>query len=305
MDITDRRRTDAELQKHRQHLEELVHERTCQLEATNAQLRAEIAERKQAEEALLRSEKLASVGRMAATIAHEINNPLDAVMNLLFIARSVKDLPDSAQQSLDLADSELKRVAHMTRQSLGFYRESNAAVLTSIPTVLDSVVDLLKSKIKSKHAVIEKQWDGDLEIIAVAGELRQVFSNLLANSLDAINEKGTIKLRVSSGATVNNGHHCVRVTVADNGKGISPSARLHIFEPFFTTKGTFGTGLGLWVCKQIIDKHGGFIRVRSSTDGSRRGTVISVVLPIGTAKDATLSKSVGASSAVPPRLYPV
>ena len=240
----------------------------------------DITERKQAEEALLRSEKLASVGRMAATIAHEINNPLEAVTNLLFIAKSVKELPESVRQYLEMADAELKRIAHITRQSLGFYRESNAPALTSVNAVLESAVDLLKSRIKAKHAVIEKQWDGDVQVTAVAGELRQVFSNLLANSLDAIDEKGTIKLRVSTGAALNNGHRCVRVTVADNGKGIDASSRQHIFEPFFTTKGTVGTGLGLWVSKQIIDKHGGTIRMRSSSDGARRGTVFSIVLPV-------------------------
>ena len=253
----------------------------------------DITTQKQSEAALIRSEKLASVGRMAATIAHEINNPLAAVMNLLFIAKSLKDLPESACQYLDMADAELKRIAHITRQSLGFYRESTAPALTSVNAVLESAVDLLKSRIKTKRAVIEKQWDKDVEVTAVAGELRQVFSNLLANSLDAIDEKGLIKLRVSTGAAVNDGHRCVRITVADNGKGISASLRQHIFEPFFTTKGTVGTGLGLWVSKQIIDKHGGTIRVRSGSNGARRGAVFSIVLPIEPAV-ATSSQAGGA-----------
>ena len=137
--------------------------------------------------------------------------------------------------------------------------------------MLESAVDLLKSRIKAKQAVIEKQWDGDVQVTAVAGELRQVFSNLLANSLDAIDEKGIIKLRVSTAAAFSNGDRCVRVTVADNGKGISASSRQRIFEPFFTTKGTVGTGLGLWVSKQIVDKHGGTIRMRSSSNGSTSG----------------------------------
>jgi PAS domain S-box-containing protein len=247
---------------------------------------ADITERKRTEQALLRSEKLASVGRMAATIAHEINNPLDAVMNLLFIAKGIKELPESARECLEMADAELKRVAHITQQSLGFYRESNAPALTSVHALLESAVDLLNNKIKAKHAVIEKQWDGDVEVLAVAGELRQVFSNLLANSLDAIDEKGTIKLRVSAGAASSNGHRPVRVTVADNGKGVTAGSRQHIFEPFFTTKGTIGTGLGLWVSKQIIDKHGGTIRMRSNTGGAHRGTVFSVVLPVDPAAAA-------------------
>jgi PAS domain S-box-containing protein len=239
----------------------------------------DITTQKQSEAALIRSEKLATVGRMAATIAHEINNPLAAVMNALFITKSLKDLPESAHHYLDLADAELKRIAHITRQSLGFYRESNAPALTSVKAVLESAVDLLKSRIKAKHAVIEKQWDKDVEITAVTGELRQVFSNLLANSLDAIDERGIIKIRMSSTA-FKNGDRCVRVIIADNGKGISADFLPHIFEPFFTTKGTIGTGLGLWVSKQIIDKHGGTIRVRSSGNRARSGTTFSIVLPI-------------------------
>jgi len=253
----------------------------------------DVTEKRRAEAALVRSEKLASVGRMAASIAHEINNPLEAVMSLLFLASENKELPEKVRQYLEMADGELKRVAHITRQSLGFYRESNAPALTSVNAVLDSAVDLLKSKITAKLAVIEKQWDGDLEVTAVPGELRQVFSNLLANSLDAIDEKGTIKLRVSSGGAFNNGQRCVRITVADNGKGISASSRSHLFEPLYTTKGTVGTGLGLWVSKQIVDKHGGTIRMHSRTDGARRGTAFSVVLPVALSAKA-LSQSAGA-----------
>jgi PAS domain S-box-containing protein len=240
----------------------------------------DITDHKRAQDALIRSEKLASVGRMAATVAHEINNPLEAVMSLLFLAKENKELPESVRQYLETADAELNRIAHITRQSLGFYRESNAPAVTSVNAVLESAVDLLKSKIKAKQAVIEKQWHGDMQVTAVAGELRQVFSNLLANSLDAIDAKGTIKVRVSTGAAFKNGDRCVRVTVADNGKGISPSSRQHLFEPFFTTKGTVGTGLGLWVSKQIVEKHGGTIRMRSSGNAARKGAVFSVVLPV-------------------------
>jgi PAS domain S-box-containing protein len=244
-----------------------------------AGINLDIGRFKQAEQALLRSEKLASAGRVAATIAHEINNPLAAVTNVLYLAKGNPDLPASAREYLEMADAELKRVAHITRQSLGFYRESNAPSLSSVNAMLESAVDLLKSKIEAKQARIEKQWAEDVEVTAIAGELRQVFSNLLANGLDAIDEQGTITLRVSTGNALKHGGRCVRVTVADNGKGIGASLRSNLFEPFFTTKGTVGTGLGLWVSKQIIDKHGGTIRMRSSTYGARRGTVFSVVLP--------------------------
>ena len=253
----------------------------------------DVSEQRMAEAALLRSEKLASVGRMAATIAHEINNPLASVTNLLFLARTADGLPEPAGRYLETADEELKRVTHITRQSLGFYRETNRPTPASVTAILDSAIEVLQSRIKAKSAVIERKWDGDVHVTAVAGELRQVFSNLLANSLDAIDENGVVKFRVSTGPAAKNGECCVRVTIADNGKGISAAKRPHIFEPFFTTKGAIGTGLGLWVSKRIVDSHGGAIRVRSSTDGSRRGTVVLVVLPVeGTA--AAHGQSAGA-----------
>jgi PAS domain S-box-containing protein len=226
-----------------------------------------------AQGALIRSEKLASVGRMAATIAHEINNPLAAVMNTLYLARGSGGLSEQARQYLDICDAELRRVSHITRQALGFYRESTAPAMTSIGLILDSVLDLLGRKISDKRVTVERQYDKQLQIKAVAGELRQVFSNLVSNSLDAVADGGTIKLRVSS----RNG--TIRVTVADNGDGISAAILPHIFEPFFTTKDAVGTGLGLWVSKQIVEKHGGSIRLHSSTSGQRRGTAFSIVLP--------------------------
>jgi two-component system, chemotaxis family, sensor kinase Cph1 len=240
----------------------------------------DITARKQSEQALLRAEKLASLGRMAATISHEINNPLEAVTNLLYLARSAGDVPDVVRERLDTADAELKRIAHITRQSLGFYRESNAATVTSIPDLLNSCFDLLQGKIEAKRAEIRKEWQADVKVTAVAGELRQVLSNLLANSLDAIDTRGKIRVRVSEQrAWKTPGQRSVRITMADNGSGISPAAREHLFEPFFTTKGSVGTGLGLWVTKQIIDKHHGSIQVRSQPSGERRGTIFSIVLP--------------------------
>ena len=239
----------------------------------------DITERKRAEEALLRSERLAAVGRMSASIAHEINNPLAAVMNTIFLAQTNADEPDSVRQYLDLADDELKRISHITRQTLGFYRESSRPTTVSVNSVLDSAVDLLRGKIRVKGATIEKQYDGDLQITVVPGELRQVFSNLLANSLDAMNQKGTIKLRVSKSPCINGDQPSIRITVADNGNGIDAAVLPRIFEPLFTTKEATGSGLGLWVSKQLVDKHGGVIRVRSSTREPRRGTVFSIFLP--------------------------
>jgi PAS domain S-box-containing protein len=238
----------------------------------------DLTQRIQAEQALLRSEKLASVGRMAATIAHEINNPLAAVTNLLFVVKGMSDLPEPARQYVDMADEELKRVAHITQQSLGFYREFREPAPMSINEALESALGLLKNKIRSKLAVIRKQGDEEVKITALAGEMRQVFANLLSNSLDALDEEGVITLRVSSGRAGN--RHGVRVTIADNGNGIEAATRQHVFEPFFTTKGSVGSGLGLWVSKQIVENHGGIIQMRSSTVGARRGTVFSIVLPL-------------------------
>jgi PAS domain S-box-containing protein len=235
--------------------------------------------RKQAEEALLRSEMLASAGRMAASIAHEINNPLEAMMNTLYLVRTASDLPTQTLEYLDIADGELMRIAHITRQTLGFYREFSAATSNSAFALIDSVVNLLQAKIKSNRATVQQQCDGQLQVMGIAGELRQVLANLLANSLDAIGPDCRIVLRASASVDPNNGRQRIRVTVADGGHGMGAATMKQIFDPFFTTKGTVGTGLGLWVCKQLIEKNGGSIQVRSNTGGARRGTTFSIVLP--------------------------
>jgi PAS domain S-box-containing protein len=235
--------------------------------------------RKQAEEALLRSEMLASAGRMAASIAHEINNPLEAMMNTLYLVRTASDLPTQTLEYLDIADGELMRIAHITRQTLGFYREFSAATSNSAFALIDSVVNLLQAKIKSNRATVQQQCDGQLQVMGIAGELRQVLANLLANSLDAIGPDCRIVLRASASVDPNNGRQRIRVTVADCGHGMGAATMKQIFDPFFTTKGPVGTGLGLWVCKQLIEKNGGSIQVRSNTDGARKGTTFSIVLP--------------------------
>ena len=235
--------------------------------------------RKLAEEALLRSEMLASAGRMAASIAHEINNPLEAMMNTLYLARKVANVPVETLEYLDIADGELMRIAHITRQTLGFYREFSAATSNSASDLIGSVVDLLQAKIRAKGANVEQQCDETLRVIGIAGELRQVLANLLANSLDAIGQNCRIVLRASASIDPNDGTRRVRITVADSGCGMALATTKNIFDPFFTTKGTVGTGLGLWVCKQLVEKNHGSIRVRSTTEGPRRGTTFSILLP--------------------------
>jgi signal transduction histidine kinase len=235
--------------------------------------------RKQAEEALLRSEMLASAGRMATSIAHEINNPLEAMMNTLYLARTVANVPAEALGYLEIADGELMRIAHITRQTLGFYREFSAATSNAACDLISSVVNLLQAKIKANGATVEQQCEGTLEVMGIAGELRQVLANLLANSLDAVGQGCRIVLRASASVDPNNGRRRIRITVADCGHGMGAATVKQIFDPFFTTKGTVGTGLGLWVCKQLVEKNSGSIRVRSATEGQRRGTTVSVLLP--------------------------
>ena len=235
--------------------------------------------RKQAEEALLRSEMLASAGRMAASIAHEINNPLEAMMNTLYLVRSTPDLPDQARLYLDIADGELMRIAHITRQTLGFYREFSAATSNPACDLVESVVDLLKSKIQANGATVLQQCDHPLNILGIAGELRQILANLLANALDAVDHNCRIIIRTSASLDPASGKPRIRVSVSDCGHGITPATAKQMFDPFFTTKGTVGTGLGLWVCKQLVDKNGGHIRVRSTTEGPKHGTTFSITLP--------------------------
>src|SRR5665213_4396748 len=197
------------------------HELTEAAELLNARLQAAIILGKKSEEALIGSEKLASAGRMAAVLAHEINNPLAAVMNLLFLAQTTGDIPPAIRRYLEMADGELKRVAHITRQTLGFYRESSVPTTFPVVTLLNSVIDLLQAKIVSTQVIVEKQCDDFLQLTATFGELRQVISNSVLNSLDAIGEGGGITLRASTSRNPLDGSSRIRITIADNGQGIS------------------------------------------------------------------------------------
>jgi PAS domain S-box-containing protein len=236
-----------------------------------------IEARKEAELATRRAEKLAALGRLANSIAHEVNNPLEAVTNLLYLASTTEGLPSDARNWLGEADSELQRVAHITRQALGFYRESIAPENVSVNRLIESVIALLRRKIGAKRVRIGKQWRATQQISAVAGELRQVFSNLLMNCLEAVDRGGTVKLRVGL-CTLRGDRPGIRITFSDNGKGIEAEKRSRIFEPLYTTKEEVGTGLGLWVSKQIVEKHLGRIQMRSSTVGPRRGSTFSILL---------------------------
>jgi len=236
----------------------------------------DITERKHTERALIRSEKLASVGRMAATIAHEINNPLAAAMNAVFLAGTEADMPDSARRHLQLAERELERVALITKQTLGFYRETNGLPSrVRVADVLDELLDLYGSKLKNQSIWVSRKYGATGDVHAVEGEIRQIVSNLVANSIDAMRQGGTLHLRTSGPLTIK-GRPMIAVTVADTGEGIPAEHLKRIFEPFFTTKQSVGTGLGLWVTKELVSKNEGLIRIRSRIE---KGTVTTVLFP--------------------------
>lgn len=240
----------------------------------------DITQRKRTEEALRTSEKIAGMGRLAATVAHEINNPLESVMNLVYLARTAADDPSKVAEYLGVAEEELVRIAHLTKQTLGFYREQAGIAKVRAGGLLRQLILVLSTKAKNKRVSIDLELVSDPEIRVNAGELRQLLANFLSNSIDACNLEGSIRVRVSRQFSYRLRRHGLRITVADNGTGIKRSDRERLFQPFFTTKKDVGTGLGLWVCKEIVDKHEGRITLRSDATPGRSWTVISVFLPV-------------------------
>lgn len=241
----------------------------------------DITERKNAEGALRRTEKLAAAGRLAASIAHEINNPLEALTNLVFLVRQQPELADQTLSLLHLAEQELDRVSHIARQTLAFYRESTSPTTIDVPDTLRSLISLYQTRIQQREIQLDFASAGPCSVQAVHGEMRQVFSNLLANAIDATRPHGRICIRVLAAHDWSRqGRSGVRVTIADNGCGISRENMPRIFEAFFTTKGdATGTGLGLWVTRGILQKHNATIRIRSSVQPRASGTVIHVFIP--------------------------
>jgi signal transduction histidine kinase len=240
-----------------------------------------ITQAKLAEEAIRNSERLAVAGRMAATIAHEINNPLEIVTNILYLLANDPSLGETARQYVRTADEELRRVGQITRTTLGLYRERDTAIVpVNIAELIESILLLYGRRLQSLDVRIDKQFDAAANIMGVAGELRQVFSNLIANAIDALTITGT-KLVVHVRDSLHwsdLSQRGVRVTIADDGSGMSVETKTSLFQPFFTTKGQKGTGVGLWVSRGIVAKHRGSIRLRSKT-GVRHGSCFSVFLP--------------------------
>lgn len=238
----------------------------------------DVTERKEAEQMLRKFEKLSAAARLSAAIAHEINNPLGAVTNLIYLAKEMPGIPAGVVEHLTLAEQELERVAHAVRQALGFYRESARAEQLEIEELLESVVKIFSNKIAEKNIKIVRGFAPCRPVRGVRGEIRQVISNVLANAIEAVADGGTIWLGaqpVDAG-----GEQAVQIIIADDGHGIAAEHLGHIFEPFFTTKAGTGTGLGLWAAREIVERHLGHIEVeQTESAGVKRGTTFTITLP--------------------------
>ena len=251
----------------------------------------DITDRRRHEEALRKTEKLAAVGRLASSISHEINNPLESVVNLLYLietasGESINDIKNYAS----IAAAELARVSHIVTQTLKFHRQSMNATETRMAEILEGVVSLFQGRVATRDVRLSRRYTQDDKVVCFAGDLRQVFANLIGNALDATPDRGRIWIRTRASRDWKTGVPGLRVLVADNGCGMSPATQKSLFEPFFTTKPATGTGLGLWVSEEIVRNHQGAIRVRSteavppeSHHPGRlhlNGTVFSVFFPV-------------------------
>jgi len=234
----------------------------------------DITERRQAEEALRKTEKLAAAGRLAATVAHEINNPLESIVNLIFLSRNTEGLPENVAEYLKTADEELMRIAQIVRQTLGFYRESVGPRKCDVAVIAGETLDVYRARIVARSLECVTELEPGLCAFLVPGELKQVIANLIANAIDATEPGGTLRIAVKRARGK------VEISVADTGSGIEIENLAHVFEPFFTTKSDVGTGLGLWVTKGIVEKQGGTILVASSTAADDHGTTVTITLPL-------------------------
>jgi PAS domain S-box-containing protein len=248
----------------------------------------DITMERKTQDALIANEKLAVAGRLAATIAHEIHNPLDSVSNLLYLMRNGAT-PEESRQFMEMAEQELARVTQISRAMLGLYRESKAPVVIDLKDMLQEILLLMERRFIELNVSVSTDMPQSVCVAAFPAELRQVFTNLIANAAEAASPRGHVTVSIqpqaaggpqaaSTEATAQKMQAGATVTIADNGPGISADVQSHLFQPFFTTKGERGTGLGLWVSRGIINKHGGTISLKSDTAREAHGTVVSVFL---------------------------
>ena len=225
------------------------------------------------------NQKLITLGRLAASIAHEINNPLESITNLLYLME--QSSPEKAAEYLKLAQRELSRVVQISKQTLTFSRETRGAVRVQLPELIEEVLGLHARRVGDKSLRVVRQYETYEPVTVFPGEMRQVLSNLISNAIEATSERGRIVIRIRAGRRwAGRDVRGLRLSIGDNGSGIPADVRQRLGEPFFTTKGQGGTGLGLWVTRSILSRYGGSLQLRSSVSSTRHGTVFSLFLPL-------------------------
>ena len=239
----------------------------------------DVSARRDAEMAIRTREKLAGVSRMASSLAHDINNPLASVTNLLFLLEN-EELSEDGKQYLATAQRELSRVAQISAQALGFYRSKGEPVWLSLAAILDDALALHQNRCKTLAVEVSRDYEPAPNIYSHPGELRQVMVNLIGNALDAMPSGGKLRLRVRRTTDWVMHRQGLRITVADTGDGMNAETLSRLFEPFFVTKKPIGTGMGLWICRDIASKYDGRIAVRSSDAREHNGSVFSLFLPL-------------------------
>ena len=242
-------------------------------------------EQEQTALAMMQSEKLVAVGRLASSIAHEINNPLEAVTNLLYLIRGEQSLTQAARDYLETADRELARVSQIASQTLRFHRQSTSATRVGPESLLNEVLEIYKTRLINSGVAITREYSANLQVTCYEGDIRQVLSNLVGNAFDVMRNGGILRLRTQELTWWATGQRGVMFTVADDGRGMTEETQKRVFEAFYSTKGIHGTGLGLWISKRIVHKHRGHLLVRSRM-GKRHGTVFCLWLPYNLADSA-------------------
>lgn len=241
---------------------------------------ADVDQQRRSEAALIQNEKLAAVGRLAASVSHEINNPLEAVTNLLYLSRMDGTLPDDVRGYLDAADGELGRVSQIVSHTLQFHKQSTRPRAVTAKELLTPTLGLFSGRFANAHIALVLDDRSRSKVTCYEGEVRQVLNNLIGNAVDSMKTGGRLLVRTRDVRAGTEEVQGVRIVVADTGHGMPEDVRKRVFEPFYTTKGLNGTGLGLWISRGIIDKHRGRLQVRSSTHEGASGTVFSLFLPL-------------------------